>query len=183
MNKFRGTIILIGIFLVVVLVSQVDKEDVSPAELSPELADKVLVPETEAIKQESIPQQLDSLDLRLVGKGSDWGNEDDYLITISGRGFIITSKTPIVIFDNKLTFTGVEVNKDGTQLFTLIPQDRFTKQLIQGGFERLKIIGGSTEKDLEWLPLRLEDFERSKNLSRVVLKYRNNFFSREEERQ
>ena len=182
MKKSRVPIILLVLFLAAIFVWQVTKDElISPAKLNREHEVKVVVPEVEIPKQELASLQVDSLEVRLVGNNSDWGEENDFLIIMVGKGFVVTAKSPMVMFDNQLMFSSVETNGEGTELYTLLDQDRFEKQIKAGGFERIRIMG-SSEKEIDWLPISIRHFELTKELNRINLKYRNGQFTIEQER-
>jgi hypothetical protein len=76
------------------------------------------------------PLRVDTFHVQRVGPGSGLGAAGDLLITFRGEGFMLTSRAPRVQLTGDFALEGTEVNRDGTELFVLVPRTQLSR--IQG---------------------------------------------------
>jgi hypothetical protein len=62
-----------------------------------------------------------------VAGGSGLGAAGDLLITFRGQGFVLTAKAPRVLVAEGVTLEASEINRDGTELYVLVPRAQIAK--------------------------------------------------------
>ena len=77
-----------------------------------------------------LPLRVDSFVVQRVAQGSAWGAAGDLLITFRGQGFMLTSRAPRVLLTDKDVLEATEINRDGTELYVLVPRAQIAR--VQG---------------------------------------------------
>jgi hypothetical protein len=78
-----------------------------------------------AVKQQ--PLRVDSFHVQRVAGKSDLGATGDLLITFRGQGFMLTDKAPRLLLSEGSALESTEINRDGTELYVLVPQKELTR--------------------------------------------------------
>jgi hypothetical protein len=76
-------------------------------------------------KQQAL--RVDSIHVQRVAGKSDLGATGDLLITFRGQGFMLTDKAPRVLLTADLALESTEINRDGTELYVLVPRKDLTR--------------------------------------------------------
>ena len=95
------------------------------------------------------PLRVDSFQVQRISGRSDLGAEGDLLITFSGQGFLLTSTAPRVVIGAGLTLESTEVNRNGTELYVLVPRNMVAR--IQGvRFDSVVVANPGGREDTEF---------------------------------
>ena len=73
------------------------------------------------------PLRVDTFHVQRVGPGSGLGAPGDLLITFRGEGFLLTSRAPRLQLTGDFALEATEINRDGTELFVLVPRNQMTR--------------------------------------------------------
>lgn len=133
------------------------------------------------------PLRVDSFQVQRVAEGSDLGAPGDLLITFWGQGFALTSKAPRLLLTGGFALESTEINRDGTELYVLVPGDQVTR--IQGmRFDSVVVDNPGAREDTEFARASVRAtaarlLRPDPDAPAVRLVYRDGAFSREPVRQ
>jgi hypothetical protein len=137
------------------------------------------------VKQQ--PLRVDSLHVQRVAGKSDLGATGDLLITFRGQGFMLTDKAPRVLLSADLALESTEINRDGTELYVLVPRKDLTR-IAAMRFDSVVVANPGARQDTPFA--RTSVRATAERLLRpdpgapaVRLVYRDGAFSREPVRQ
>lgn len=183
MKNYKKLIFLLSVAIIaVVSISQVEKQDLSPADMNTENETKFVVPKVEKLQIQDIePLRADRFEIQLISEKSDVGNGGDRLLTIIGSGFNLTSVSPKVVFGKDFIIENTETNNKGAELYVIISKETLEKLISRTDFTEATVIGGSKPayKGSGKIYITPKDFIDIDSSNIVSLKYRKGFFIRE----
>jgi hypothetical protein len=132
------------------------------------------------------PVRVDSFVVQRVAQGSALGAPGDLLITFHGQGFTLTSRAPRLLVTPAVTLETTEVNRDGTELYVLVPRAQL-QRLSGARFDSVVVANPGARQEGEFARASIRAtaarlFAPTPGAAAVRLVYREGTFSREEVR-
>lgn len=131
--------------------------------------------------------QVDSFQVQRIASGSDLGAAGELLITFIGQGFLLTARAPRVHIVEGLVLDVTEVNRDGTELYVVLPRAVMSR-VEAARFDSVVVAnpGGREDTEFARAPVRATAAQLLRPDPRapaVRVVYRDGAFSREMVRQ
>ena len=182
------TLTRIGLGLAVAIVATVGiaqvRQDRSPGSPGDREGTAFRMP-ADTTRQVARPQPLrvDSFQVQRIAGRSDLGAEGDLLITFTGQGFQLTSTAPRVLIGAGVTLESTEVNRNGTELYVLVPRNMVTRiQSVRFDSVVVANPGGREDTEFARASIRVTAarlLRPDPNAPAVRVVYRDGAFSRE----
>jgi hypothetical protein len=182
------TMTRIGLGLAVAIVATVGiaqvRQDRSPGSPGDREGTAFRMP-ADTTRQVASPQPLrvDSFQVQRIAGRSDLGAEGDLLITFTGQGFQLTSTAPRVLIGAGVTLESTEVNRNGTELYVLVPRNMVTRiQAVRFDSVVVANPGGREDTEFARASIRVTAarlLRPDPNAPAVRVVYRDGAFSRE----
>lgn len=133
------------------------------------------------------PVRVDTFYVQRVAGGSGLGSPGDLLITFQGQGFTLSARAPRLVLAGDFALEATEVNRDGTELYVLVPRDQMPR-IATLRFDSVVVANPGARSDTEFArrPVRASAarlLRPDRDAPAVRLVYRDGAFSRESVRQ
>lgn len=129
------------------------------------------------------PLRVDTFEVQRVAGGSALGAAGDLLITFRGQGFMLTARAPRVQLTPDFALEATEMNREGTELFALVPRSQMAK-IATLRFDSVTVANPGAKQEGEHAPRSVRAtaarlLRPDPDAPAVRLVYRDGWFSRE----
>ncbi len=130
------------------------------------------------------PLRAERVEVHELAPGTDWGAPGDLLVTIHGRGFQETARSPrLELAGAAVVFEETIVDAEGAMLFVVIPRQR-VPELERLSFQEVVVVNPGARQDPKYARAAVEAtaaelLRPAAGAPRALLVYRDGRFRRE----
>ena len=130
-----------------------------------------------------VPAKIESFEVQYLVKDPETKEPKFILLTFIGQGFILSSHAPRMIINNELILENTQINKEGTELYVIIPVELLETKIKHMKFKEIIIENPAGPSDKKFGGIKVS--MTPKNLlridpkaKRVKLVFKDNFYTR-----
>jgi hypothetical protein len=135
--------------------------------------------------RKQLPIKVKIVQVQRLAEGTHAGNPGDILLTLKGQGFSLTSLAPRIILNENMILEHTEINKDGTELYVIIPAEFLESKKHKLDFEEVIVENPGGKKKIKYarthFRLKPKDLlEIDPKTRKARLLYKKYFFEKED---